>query len=321
MGFRFRKSINLGKGFRINLSKSGIGYSWGVKGFRTTRTSTGKKMNTYSIPGTGISYVDVKGTTKKTSKTINNNPETEENYINKGGTTMKKISKGFLGFLLFLIIIAYFPALILIGGVAAIAYFIKNKQIFMEKSLIKRIGISTLLFFVMLFGIAGTFGKSNDSSQDIASNIESEVNDDSSAQALVSESESLPEEPTNEDMPVEQPADIEQSTTQEQTEEVINEIEQPKNEEQTSIDQTPAVIVTPVISNTSEETPDITQSEADTTPPEVQEPTVEEIAVYLTNTGSKYHRAGCRHLSDSKLETTLTNALNQGYTACKTCRP
>ncbi len=32
MGFRYRKSINLGGGFRINLSKSGIGYSWGVKG-------------------------------------------------------------------------------------------------------------------------------------------------------------------------------------------------------------------------------------------------------------------------------------------------
>lgn len=30
MGWRFRKSINLGLGFRINLSKSGIGYSWGV---------------------------------------------------------------------------------------------------------------------------------------------------------------------------------------------------------------------------------------------------------------------------------------------------
>ncbi len=29
MGFRFRKSINMG-GFRVNISKSGIGYSFGV---------------------------------------------------------------------------------------------------------------------------------------------------------------------------------------------------------------------------------------------------------------------------------------------------
>lgn len=58
MGWRYRKSINLGGGFRINLSKSGIGYSWGVKGFRVTKTASGRTRTTYSIPGTGISYVE-----------------------------------------------------------------------------------------------------------------------------------------------------------------------------------------------------------------------------------------------------------------------
>lgn len=56
MGFRFRKSINLGGGFRVNLSKSGVGYSWGTKGFRVTKTSKGRSRVTTSIPGTGISY-------------------------------------------------------------------------------------------------------------------------------------------------------------------------------------------------------------------------------------------------------------------------
>jgi len=56
MGFRFRKSINLGKNFRINPSKSGIGYSVGSKGFRYTRSATGRKTVTTSIPGTGLSY-------------------------------------------------------------------------------------------------------------------------------------------------------------------------------------------------------------------------------------------------------------------------
>lgn len=58
MGFRYKKSINLGGGIKINLSKSGIGYSWGVKGFRITKTASGKMRKTYSIPGTGISWVD-----------------------------------------------------------------------------------------------------------------------------------------------------------------------------------------------------------------------------------------------------------------------
>ena len=39
MGFRYRKSINLGGGFRINLSKSGVGYSKGSKEYRKTRTA------------------------------------------------------------------------------------------------------------------------------------------------------------------------------------------------------------------------------------------------------------------------------------------
>ena len=68
MGFRYRKSINLGGGFRINLSKSGVGYSWGTKGFRVTRTASGKTRKTYSIPGTGISYVDEEGSNSNRSR-------------------------------------------------------------------------------------------------------------------------------------------------------------------------------------------------------------------------------------------------------------
>ena len=57
MGFRFRKSINLGGGFRVNLSKSGVGYSFGSKGFRYTKKAGGGTRTTASIPGTGLSYV------------------------------------------------------------------------------------------------------------------------------------------------------------------------------------------------------------------------------------------------------------------------
>ena len=52
MGLRFRKSIKLG-GLRINFSKSGIGYSYGVKGLRYTKTDNGKDRITASIPGSG----------------------------------------------------------------------------------------------------------------------------------------------------------------------------------------------------------------------------------------------------------------------------
>lgn len=68
MGFRYRKSINLGGGFKINLSKSGIGYSWGTKGYRVTKTARGTTRRTYSIPGTGISYVDESGNRNRSSQ-------------------------------------------------------------------------------------------------------------------------------------------------------------------------------------------------------------------------------------------------------------
>ncbi|NBC15918.1 MAG: hypothetical protein GVY18_01240 [Bacteroidetes bacterium] len=43
--------------------------------------------------------------------------------------------------------------------------------------------------------------------------------------------------------------------------------------------------------------------------------------VYLTRTGSKYHRATCRHLRRSKIPTDLEAALATGYEPCRVCRP
>ena len=68
VGFRFRKSINLGGGFRVNLSKSGIGYSWGTKGARFTKTASGKSRTTLNIPGTGLSYSTESSQTKAQNK-------------------------------------------------------------------------------------------------------------------------------------------------------------------------------------------------------------------------------------------------------------
>ncbi|MDY3690650.1 MAG: DUF4236 domain-containing protein [Dysosmobacter sp.] len=60
MGFRFRKSANLGP-LRVNFSKSGVGYSVGGKGFRVTKRADGKTQTTASVPGTGIAYTKVSG--------------------------------------------------------------------------------------------------------------------------------------------------------------------------------------------------------------------------------------------------------------------
>lgn len=66
MGFRFRKSANIGP-LRVNFSKSGVGYSVGGKGFRVTKRADGKTQTTASVPGTGIAYTQVSGSSSSKS--------------------------------------------------------------------------------------------------------------------------------------------------------------------------------------------------------------------------------------------------------------
>ena len=78
MGFRYRKSIRLGGGFRINISGSGIGYSWGVPGYRISKTANGKIRQTASIPGTGLSYSTEESIHKSARKsTLKEEPYTD----------------------------------------------------------------------------------------------------------------------------------------------------------------------------------------------------------------------------------------------------
>src|ERR1700746_3380266 len=56
MGFRFRKSIKILPGIRLNVGKKGINsVSVGARG-ATTNIGKHGTHTTYSIPGTGISY-------------------------------------------------------------------------------------------------------------------------------------------------------------------------------------------------------------------------------------------------------------------------
>lgn len=41
--------------------------------------------------------------------------------------------------------------------------------------------------------------------------------------------------------------------------------------------------------------------------------------VYVTKTGTKYHNSGCSYLNRSKIEMTLSEAKNRGYTPCSRC--
>ena len=54
MGFRFRKSVKIAPGVRLNIGKKSVGISAGVKGARVSVNSSGRKTTTVGIPGTGL---------------------------------------------------------------------------------------------------------------------------------------------------------------------------------------------------------------------------------------------------------------------------
>jgi Protein of unknown function (DUF4236) len=55
-GFRFRKTIGVLPGVRINLSKSRVSTSLGGRGATVNVGADGRRMVTLGVPGTGMSY-------------------------------------------------------------------------------------------------------------------------------------------------------------------------------------------------------------------------------------------------------------------------
>lgn len=54
MAIRFRKSIKIAPGVKLNIGKKSASVSVGVKGFRKSFSTTGRQTTTVGIPGTGI---------------------------------------------------------------------------------------------------------------------------------------------------------------------------------------------------------------------------------------------------------------------------
>lgn len=46
-----------------------------------------------------------------------------------------------------------------------------------------------------------------------------------------------------------------------------------------------------------------------------------EVTVYITDTGERYHVSSCRYLRYSKHPVPLGEAKRRGYTPCKVCQP
>lgn len=93
MSLRLRKRIKILPGVYINLSKSGISTSIGVRGASVT-VGHGKTRTNVGIPGTGISY----NTIKSNKKQVANSSDID------GVSILKVLFYGIIGLFIFLVI-------------------------------------------------------------------------------------------------------------------------------------------------------------------------------------------------------------------------
>lgn len=81
MGLRFRKSISIIPGVKLNFGKTGMSVSTGVPGFRKTFHTSGRVTTNVGILGTGLYYVDTKNTrTQNNRRTTQTRQETPNYY-------------------------------------------------------------------------------------------------------------------------------------------------------------------------------------------------------------------------------------------------
>lgn len=64
MALRFRKTLSLGRGFKLNLGKRGAGVSWGIPGFGIGVSTDGRPFFSLGLPGTGLYWQQFLGVRK-----------------------------------------------------------------------------------------------------------------------------------------------------------------------------------------------------------------------------------------------------------------
>lgn len=158
MGLRFRKSIKIAPGVKLNLNKRSSSVTFDGKGMHYTVNSNGKTTKSVGIPGTGIYYTESSGgETKKETTTPppivpNPEPQSQDNNENK-----KK--RGCLFYILAFFVACFALALysfMWIPGIIATIYFAVKKfdPAIKRKRLITSIAIT--LTSLLIFGWLGT---------------------------------------------------------------------------------------------------------------------------------------------------------------------
>ena len=81
MSIRFRRSVKLIPGVRLNFNKDSVGMSFGVPGARYTMNSKGRRTASVGIPGTGLYSTEVLSSGRKSARSSNPAEPTERYMV------------------------------------------------------------------------------------------------------------------------------------------------------------------------------------------------------------------------------------------------
>lgn len=123
MGFKFRKSIKIAPGVKLNINKNSVGISAGTRGARVSVNSKGRATTTVGIPGSGISYsrtTNLGGNNHQNNQRSSNEPL---NFTGSNNGHQNQPPKKGKNILLTILIIIFLPIIFLLGIIPAILYF------------------------------------------------------------------------------------------------------------------------------------------------------------------------------------------------------
>ncbi|WP_460293767.1 DUF4236 domain-containing protein [Clostridium tertium] len=305
MGFRFRKSKNFGP-FRVNLSKSGIGWSVGSKGVRYTKRADGKTQTTLNMPGTGISYVKVNRSNKNSSNTSKDNFYNANNLPNNNNDNKNKKPKApfynnslFIWVLLFLL-----PPI----GITLLWTSKKYKR----KT---RIALSTVFaFYTFILFIPNsnnsTLNNTTTQKNSISQESQNKAKDDEIAKQKLAAEEAekqriAQEKAATEEAEKQRIAQEKAAAEEAEKQRVAQEKAAAEEAERQKIAQEQAAVAE-VQSQSSQEV-------------QSSQPIGQTVYIASSGNGKKYHsNPNCSNMNGT-IQLSVDDALNRGYTACKKC--
>ena len=340
MGLRFRKSIKIAPGVKINLNKKSTSVTFGGKGVHYTASSTGKKTASVGIPGTGISYTQTTGQSSKQKKTSEggSQPMPTAPQANFQDPDHKKWYQK-TGWIIALLIL-FFP----------VGLFLMWKYTNWKKP-VKGI-ITALILIIALSGIVSpdkleqiTLNADTEQTYDINQKISIEATTTPSDYELSSSdfkcsggkitsnnqnisfiatkdgsykiwAEHDGIKSNNLTLKVEDKAAIAKQKAKEEQERLAAEKAKKEAEEKAAQEaaakakaEAEAASQAQAKAGAQQQAQAASQAQQDNDP-----------IVYITNTGGKYHRAGCRFLKQSQIEKHLSE-VKGSYGPCGVCNP